>query len=84
MWLLMRLRQQDREIAELRARVNRPAPQWAQEMQLDHRAQLVSLAALVQLAARDNLDALIRLSPEMASETIRELAPHLFQKDGIR
>lgn len=94
-WLAMTASQLRREIAELRRRAeierlssaaaphthNGGALAGGTLQALEHRAQLLSVAALVKLAARDNLDALIRVSPEMADEVLRELAPHLFNED---
>lgn len=82
-WLVMTLDRQAGEIADLRRR-QQDGPAWSQEMKLNHRQQLVSIAALNQQATRDLLDALMRVSPEMAREVIQEVAPHLFQKDGIK
>lgn len=82
-WLVMTLDRQAAEIADLK-RKQADGPAWSQEMKLSHRQQLVSIAALNQQATRDLLDALMRVSPDMAREVIEEVAPHLFRKDGIK
>ena len=83
-WLVMTIRRQAERIADLERRAARPGPHWAEELRLDHRAQLVSVAALVKLSARDNLDALVRLSPELAREVVQEIAPHLFPQERTK
>lgn len=82
-WLVMVIGRQAERIAELE-RLQRNGPAWADEMKLNHRQQLVSIAALNQLAAREVLDALMRISPEMVHEVIKEIAPHLYQKGDIK
>jgi hypothetical protein len=83
-WLAMRYRRLAERIAELERAQTPPTPAWAESMKLDHRAQLISVAALVQLSLRDQLDALMRLSPEMAREEIERVAPQLFKREGIQ
>lgn len=82
-WLIMDHRRLAERLAEAEKAKAPAGPQWAESLRLDHRAQLVSVAALVALSLRDQLDALMRLSPEMAKEEIERVAPHLFRKDGI-
>lgn len=85
MWLLMRDRRLTERIAELERQANEPpAPsKWAENLRLDHRAQLASIATLAELALGDLLDATIRLNPEAAHRAIEKHAPHLFRKDNI-
>lgn len=82
------MRDQAHQLDALREQQAKPLPaavrEWAANRELDHRAQLLSVAALVKLSARDNLDALKRLSPEMALEVIGEVAPQLITKEGIK
>jgi hypothetical protein len=82
-WLAMRISRLEQENADLKRR-QQDGPAWSQEMKLNHRQQLVSIAALNQLAARDLLDVLMRVSPDMAREIIEEIAPHLIQKENIK
>lgn len=85
MWLLTRDRRLVERIAELerQAREQKPPASWAENLRLDHRAQLASIATLAELALGDLLDATIRLNPEAAHRAIEKHAPHLFRKDGI-
>ena len=83
-WFVMTIRRQNEQLAEYRQQLAAqavPPMQWAENMRLDHRAQLVSVASLVKLSARDNLDALMRLSPEMVREVVESIAPQLFTKE---
>lgn len=84
-WLLMTVGQLRARIVELEQAAKQPAPtatpQWAESMKLDHRAQLLSIAGLVKLGVTDNLDALMRISPEMAREVVERVAPQLFTKE---
>jgi type II secretory pathway component PulM len=69
-----------RQVSDLQAAAKLPAPApytLADNLRQDHRAQLLSIAQLVRLGARDNLDALQRISPEMVKELFEEIAPHL-------
>ena len=74
-------------IAHLRARIaelerlQRAGPAWAENLRLDHRAQLASIATLSELALSDLLDATIRLSPEAARRAVEKHAPQLFTKE---
>jgi len=76
-WLLMTLAAQSQRIADLE-RKQSDGPAWAQGMKLDHRAQLVSIAALQEVAVRDLLDAMMRLDPQSVRRVVEEVAPHLF------
>ena len=82
-WLIMRDRRLAERIAELERQKATPAAPgvWAEGLRLDHRAQLLSVAQLVKLSARDQLDALMRLSPELVRELLREEFPWLFDKE---
>lgn len=85
-WFAMDRHRLAERLAELERARREPAQPaaWAETMRLDHRAQLLSVAALVKLSLRDQLDALMRLSPEMAREEIERVAPQLFRKDGLQ
>lgn len=84
-WLIMTVNLLRARVAELEQVKRQPAPAatqaWADNLKLDHRAQLLAVAALVKLSARDQLDALQRLSPEMVREVVQDIAPHLFVKE---
>lgn len=82
-WLSMRISRLEQENADLKRRQS-DGPAWAQELKLDHRVQLASIAALQEIAAGDQLDALQRLSPEAVRRVVEKIAPHLFWKDGIK
>jgi hypothetical protein len=82
-WLLMTLRRQAEQITELKQR-QESGPAWATAMKLDHRAQLASIAVLQELAAHDQLDALMRLSPEAVHRVVEQIAPHLFTRENIK
>lgn len=84
-WLLMTVGQLRARLAELEQAKRQPLPvttqAWANNLQLDQRAQLLAVAALVKLSARDQLDALMRLSPEMVREVVQDIAPQLLDKE---
>lgn len=86
--LRARLTEQAQQIEALRQEQAKPLPvavrEWAANRDLDHRAQLLSVAALVKLSARDSLDALQRVSPEMALEVIGDVAPQLIKKENLK
>ena len=82
-WLLMTIRRQAERIADLE-RKQSDGPAWAQSMKLDHRAQLVSIAALQEVAVRDLLDAMMRLDPQSVRRVVEEVAPHLFTKGNVQ
>lgn len=78
-WLAMRVSRLESENAELRRKQD-AGPAWAESMKLDHRAQLASITVLQELAAQDQLDALMRMSPEAVQRVVAKIAPHLFEK----
>ena len=87
-WLLMTISQLRARLVELERAQRQPVPAatqaWADNLKLDHRAQLLAVAALVKLSARDQLDALQRLSPEMVREVVQDIAPQLFTKETTK
>lgn len=81
-WLAMRISRLEQENTDLKRR-QQDGPAWAADMKLDHRAQLASITVLQEIAAQDQLDALMRMSPEAVQRVVEKIAPHLFWKDGI-
>ncbi len=53
---------------------------WPGTLNLDQRAWLASITGLQEVAAQDQLDALMRLSPEAVQRVVAKIAPHLFEK----
>jgi len=51
---------------------------WPGSLNLDQRAWLASITGLQEVAAQDQLDALMRLSPEAVQRVVSKIAPHLF------
>lgn len=82
-WLVMWASRQSQRIAELERRLAN-GPEWAANMKLDHRAQLASIAVLQELAAQDQLDALMRLSPDAVHRVVEKIAPQLFTRDNVK
>lgn len=78
-WLVMRVSRLEADNAELK-RLLANGPAWTENLKLDHRAQIASVAILQELAAQDQLDALMRLSPEAVQRVVAKIAPHLFEK----
>lgn len=82
-WLLMERQALVRRVADLERR-QQDGPAWAASMKLDHRAQLASIALLQEIATQDQLDALMRLSPEAVRRVVEKIAPHLFTPEDIQ
>lgn len=75
-WLIIRQSQLNRELAALRAemeRLARPRRAWLDEIRLDARSELLAAAQLMKLSVHDGLDALNRLSPKLAQEVVDEV-----------
>jgi hypothetical protein len=53
---------------------------WPSNLNLDQRAWLSNVSTLQELAAQDNLDALMKLSPEAVQRVVQKIAPHLFDR----
>lgn len=85
-WLVMFIGQLRARIAKLEevARQQQPTPTWAQNLKLDHRAELASIATLSELALSDLLDATIRLSPEAARRAVEKHVPQLFNRENLK
>lgn len=85
-WLVMTVGQLRARIVELEqaAKQSQPTPAWAQNLKLDHRAQLANIATLSELALGDLLDATIRLSPEAARRAVEKHVPQLFNRENIK
>ena len=52
---------------------------WPTNLNLDQRAWLSNVSTLQELAAQDNLDALMKLSPEAVQRVVRKIAPQLLE-----
>ena len=63
-------------VKELERRLDEaPRSKFEQDANLDRRALALNVAAHLQLAARDNLEALRMLSPDMARQVARDFLP---------
>lgn len=54
---------------------------WPGNLTLDQRAWAVNIANLVELSTQDQLDALMRLSPDAVQRVFAKIAPHLVTKE---
>ena len=68
-WLIIQVYQLRRELAALQ----RPRRVWLDEIRLDARTELLATAQLMKLSVHDGLDALRRISPQLAEEVVKEV-----------